>query len=53
MGLLLWNSSNNPMSSVRPFNLGLHFLASKVVFSRPSVDIFGKKKLGTYDFRSS
>ena len=29
------------ISSVRPFNLGLHFFASKVVLSCPSVDRFG------------
>ena len=29
-------------SSVRLFNVGLHFLAAKVAFSWPSVDRFGK-----------
>ena len=31
---------------VRLFNVGLHFLAAKVVFSCPSVDRFGKKIWG-------
>ena len=43
MGLLLLNSSNNPMSSVRPFNLGLHFFGFKsCVFSSVCGQIWQK-----------
>ena len=35
-----------PLHRVRPFNLGLHFFASKVAFSCSSVDRFGKKCWG-------
>ena len=34
------------MTSVRPFNLGLHFFASKVALSCPSVDRFCKNFWG-------
>ena len=34
------------ITRVRLFNVGLYFLAAKVVFSCPSVDRFGKKFWG-------
>ena len=34
------------ISRVRPFNLGLHFLASKAAFSCPSVGRYSQKMLG-------
>ena len=36
-----WENGTSRMTSVKPFNLGLHFFASKVALSCPSVDRFG------------